>query len=298
MTGRGPNGACRATPRSRPARRQGLSRCSHDTITYLEMLARPTSGRAPTPIGKLALMRAENCTVSFYRYIYDAVGEPWLWFERRLFGDAALVAADHQADDRDFRALCRRGAGRLFRARHRRDARDQAVLFRADPRFYRPRARRLTCCRRRSTAPGPRGRSTVSGCTPRPSITRMRCGSISAPGLSFMPAGRYRSRIRACTASCRALCATACCRRWTGSNGTPSRICGAEQDSQRSISCRDPSPAPVAHRCAAPEARPSAGTPKRGKCAPSLHGSFAMTYRHGQRRDHWRGGARRRANLR
>jgi GNAT superfamily N-acetyltransferase len=63
----------------------------HDTITYLEMLARPASGRAPIPSGKLALMRAENCTVSFYRYIYDAVGEPWLWFERRLFGDAALA---------------------------------------------------------------------------------------------------------------------------------------------------------------------------------------------------------------
>jgi GNAT superfamily N-acetyltransferase len=63
----------------------------HDTITYLEMLARPSGARTPVPAGKLALMRAERCTVSFYRYIYDAVGEPWLWFERRLFGDAALA---------------------------------------------------------------------------------------------------------------------------------------------------------------------------------------------------------------
>jgi GNAT superfamily N-acetyltransferase len=61
-----------------------------DTITYLEMLARPPAGRVPLPAGKLALMQTENCTVSFYRYIYNAVGEPWLWFERRLFGDAAL----------------------------------------------------------------------------------------------------------------------------------------------------------------------------------------------------------------
>ena len=114
----------------------------HDTITYLEMLARPT-GRAPAPLGKLALMRAENCTVSFYRYLYDTVGEPWLWFERRLFGDAALGCADRQADDRDLRALCRRRAGRLFRARRRGAARDQAVLFRAGPRFHRPRVRRL-----------------------------------------------------------------------------------------------------------------------------------------------------------
>ena len=53
----------------------------HDTITYLEMLARPPTARVPLPAGKLALMLAENCTVSFYRYIYDTVGEPWLWFD-------------------------------------------------------------------------------------------------------------------------------------------------------------------------------------------------------------------------
>ncbi len=64
----------------------------HDTITYLEMLARPREARVPLPAGKLALMRAENCTVSFYRYIYNAVDEPWLWYERRLFDDRALAA--------------------------------------------------------------------------------------------------------------------------------------------------------------------------------------------------------------
>ena len=63
-----------------------------DTITYLEMLARPTGRRPPAPVDKLALMQAENCTVSFYRYIYDAVGAPWLWFERRLIDDATLAA--------------------------------------------------------------------------------------------------------------------------------------------------------------------------------------------------------------
>src|SRR5215472_5695191 len=63
-----------------------------DTITYLEMLARPTGRRVPAPLETLALMRAENCTVSFYRYLYDTVGRPWLWFERRLIDDAALAA--------------------------------------------------------------------------------------------------------------------------------------------------------------------------------------------------------------
>ena len=62
-----------------------------DTITYLEMLERPVGRRVPAPLEKLALMLAENCTVSFYRYLYGAVGEPWLWFERRLLDDAALA---------------------------------------------------------------------------------------------------------------------------------------------------------------------------------------------------------------
>jgi GNAT superfamily N-acetyltransferase len=62
-----------------------------DTITYLEMRARPGGRRVPAPLDKLALMRAEPCTVSFYRYIYDAVGGPWLWFERRLVDDVSLA---------------------------------------------------------------------------------------------------------------------------------------------------------------------------------------------------------------
>lgn len=63
-----------------------------DTITYLEMHERPSGRRVPAPLERLALMRAENCTASFYRWLYAAVGEKWLWFERRLLDDAALLA--------------------------------------------------------------------------------------------------------------------------------------------------------------------------------------------------------------
>lgn len=62
-----------------------------DVITYLEMLERPTGRRVPAPLEKLALMRAESCTVAFYRYLYNTVGEHWLWFERRVIDDAALA---------------------------------------------------------------------------------------------------------------------------------------------------------------------------------------------------------------
>ena len=67
-----------------------------DTITYLEMLERPAGRRVPAPLDKLALMRAEACSVSFYRYLYDTVGEPWLWFERRMIDDAAVAAQIHR----------------------------------------------------------------------------------------------------------------------------------------------------------------------------------------------------------
>lgn len=69
-----------------------------DVITFLEMLERPSGRRFPAPFEKLALMRAENCTVSYYRYLYDAVGEPWLWFERRMLDDVALAAEISQPE--------------------------------------------------------------------------------------------------------------------------------------------------------------------------------------------------------
>ena len=63
-----------------------------DTVTYLEMFERPPARTLPAPLGKLALMRAEDCSVSFYRYLYETVGTPWVWFERRQWSDAALAA--------------------------------------------------------------------------------------------------------------------------------------------------------------------------------------------------------------
>jgi len=62
-----------------------------DVITYLEMRERPAAPRLPSPHAKLVLMQAENCTVSFYRYLYETVGTPWLWYARRELDDAALA---------------------------------------------------------------------------------------------------------------------------------------------------------------------------------------------------------------
>jgi GNAT superfamily N-acetyltransferase len=62
------------------------------TVTYLDMQAQPTLARVHPPAGKLALMRAEACSPSYYRYLYNTVGEPWLWYVRREWDDAELSA--------------------------------------------------------------------------------------------------------------------------------------------------------------------------------------------------------------
>lgn len=63
----------------------------NDVVTYLQMFAHPGGPRVHAPLTKLALMQAEDCTVSFYRYLYETVGTPWLWFERRLMSDDELA---------------------------------------------------------------------------------------------------------------------------------------------------------------------------------------------------------------
>jgi GNAT superfamily N-acetyltransferase len=60
-------------------------------ITYLEMTQRPSSPTPPRPAMPIALMRAQDMPVSFYRYLYNSVGEDWLWYERRIVADDKLA---------------------------------------------------------------------------------------------------------------------------------------------------------------------------------------------------------------
>ncbi len=60
------------------------------TIVYLEMWARPEARPRPAPRPDVTVVRAVRPTVSFYRYLYDHVGGPWLWYERRLMSDERL----------------------------------------------------------------------------------------------------------------------------------------------------------------------------------------------------------------
>ena len=62
-------------------------------VTYLAMTEPPHHKPLPQPSGDLALVRATPPTVSFYRYLYNTVGEPWLWHERRRLSDTELAAS-------------------------------------------------------------------------------------------------------------------------------------------------------------------------------------------------------------
>lgn len=69
------------------------------TVTYLEMGAKPARRQRQHPHG-LSLLRAENCTFSFYRYLYDTVGEEWLWWFRRAMpaDELRTILADDRVE--------------------------------------------------------------------------------------------------------------------------------------------------------------------------------------------------------
>ena len=68
----------------------------HDvTVTYLEQ-RHPPRGAAPVkPAFRTALMRAHEPPLPFYRYLWNAVGEPHLWVSRRYMDDEVLARIVH-----------------------------------------------------------------------------------------------------------------------------------------------------------------------------------------------------------
>lgn len=63
------------------------------TVTFLQMHQRPGKS-APAPMSpRLSIQRVEKPTVPFYRYLYETVGKPWIWVNRRRMSDTDLAAA-------------------------------------------------------------------------------------------------------------------------------------------------------------------------------------------------------------
>ena len=67
-------------------------------VTYLEMREPPRHPNVLAGRHTIALMRARNPTLSFYRYLHAAIGEAWLWWERRALDDNVLAAIIHDQE--------------------------------------------------------------------------------------------------------------------------------------------------------------------------------------------------------
>ena len=67
----------------------------HVVVSYLEMRAAPKRPSAPPPHPDAVIRRLERPSVAAYRFLYDGVGEPWLWNERRRLDDEALRRIIH-----------------------------------------------------------------------------------------------------------------------------------------------------------------------------------------------------------
>lgn len=64
-------------------------------VTFLEMNTEAIHHVAPPSNIRLMLLRAENITLAFYRFLYSAVGQNFNWYDRRYVSDAELAAAIH-----------------------------------------------------------------------------------------------------------------------------------------------------------------------------------------------------------
>jgi GNAT superfamily N-acetyltransferase len=62
------------------------------------MTEAPTSPTPPRPAAKIALLRAERPTLSFYRYLYNTIGEDWMWYLRREMDDETVLSIIHHED--------------------------------------------------------------------------------------------------------------------------------------------------------------------------------------------------------
>jgi GNAT superfamily N-acetyltransferase len=62
------------------------------TITHLVMERADWTRRGRAPELDVQIEHVKAPTAAFYRELYDSVGRPWLWYERRLLSDAALQA--------------------------------------------------------------------------------------------------------------------------------------------------------------------------------------------------------------
>jgi GNAT superfamily N-acetyltransferase len=68
------------------------------TVTYLQMFSHPKRV-VPAPRDGLSVLHARHPTISYYRYLYDAVGARWQWVRRTKYSDEELARIIHDPRD-------------------------------------------------------------------------------------------------------------------------------------------------------------------------------------------------------
>ncbi len=61
------------------------------TVTFFEMTAKPSALPPPQPKGRHAILKAENPSPEFYRFLYDQIGGPYKWVDRKKLTPEALT---------------------------------------------------------------------------------------------------------------------------------------------------------------------------------------------------------------
>ncbi len=59
-------------------------------ITYLAMKQEPVLRLIQPKVKGLSLLKSTGINTGFYRYLYDAVGRPWIWTDRKKLSDEQL----------------------------------------------------------------------------------------------------------------------------------------------------------------------------------------------------------------
>jgi GNAT superfamily N-acetyltransferase len=70
------------------------------TVTYLEMTTAPERVPVPSPAVKHAVLRSDNTSVAFYRYLFNTIGEDYNWTDVRLKSDEEVheLLVDEKVD--------------------------------------------------------------------------------------------------------------------------------------------------------------------------------------------------------
>ncbi len=99
------------------------------TVTFLEMTEQPKL-YPPLPVGhQLALLRAKNPPMHFYRYLMDRVGRKWHWVNSLRMDDESLSARVNEPD-RETRVLYLDGApAGFFEIKHQLPASAELAFF-------------------------------------------------------------------------------------------------------------------------------------------------------------------------